>query len=298
MLLLSSREPIGRCVLHRVAVVIMPCSSEPREACVTKSRMTETARRVLRFLMTKHTITYRSAISRVMLRKTDPQSVYYILCILEGIGLLRKDKKQYKLTTQRYQELKCRKDSLKRNVGIMYHNVRTSTGLLYVQDFVIRFHITLRRLYDIFSVLVAIGAVTKVNNRCYRTSTSLQSHMDLYWKQALDKIWGPSHEVKVVQSESPEVIWIDINEPSSDSHIILSETHDVHLGCIPTANLIFKSESHPGEGQCMDTEGLSVRNFEFDHIAMELFGNTVDHTNTESLLQSLLWLDWELYSPS
>lgn len=169
----------------------MPCSSERQPALLTRLTV-----RMLQLMPTLQTFTYRSAI-RLLNRNNVSSRLYDVLCTLEGVGLLLKHDKQYKCMTQWYPMPKCNAASMKKYARVIYQYVRTNKGLFNVRDLVTRFNIQLRRMYDIFSVLKAIGVVTNVGMGCYKTAPLWDSK--IYWKRALDNIWGDPPEMQVVQ---------------------------------------------------------------------------------------------------
>lgn len=253
----------------------------PRSPAHSHAHLTILTKQMLQLMQILMTFTYKFAVELLNVdNKAAKRRLYDVLCALEGIGLLSKNNKRYTCRTQWYQLPRFKDDSLKRYIGIIYRHVRINPGVFHLRDLAEIFNITPHRMYDIFCILKVIGTVTKMKGECYDTAALPQSELEPYWKLALDNIWGDSPEVQVVQSESPEVVWIDNNELTSDSHIIIQsdspEFQFVYIDDLILESYIIQnnsgfqsvwilaesngtlSDSHKSEVQCMDTKDLTA----------------------------------------
>jgi hypothetical protein len=268
---------------------------------------------------------------------------------------------------------------MKKHIGTVYRHVRNNPGMFTLQDMVTRFNIKQRRMYDIFGVLNVIGVVIKRKGGCY-TSAPQSVWSDSQWKRTLERIWGDSSEVQVVENNLPEVMCIDAIDIGSDTQIIQIESSECQLlyadndgvisesytlpacmcidandigsdtqiiqidssecqflyvdndgviseayiletnsilepVCLPVEwngtqrdctngevqcidiNNAFQGykgilrDSHKSQVLCTDTEDLPLYTFDTQDILMNIPEGRVDWTNTDSLLESLLWLD-------
>lgn len=294
-------------------------------------------RQTLHLMEALNTFTHMSLVQLLSLDTNGRRRLYDVLCALEGIGLLSKDRKVYTCKRQRYQLPVFSKPGMKKHIGTVYRHVRNHPGMFTLLDLVKTFDIPPRRMCNIFRVLKIFGVVIKSKVGCY-TSVPHSVCSDSQWKRTLERIWGDSPEVQVLENNVPEGMCIDANAIGSDTQIIQIDSSEYQLLYVDNDAVISESyiletnsilepeclpvewngtqkdctngevqciditnefhghkgmlrDSHTSQVLCIDTEDLTTDTFDTQDILMNIPGGRVDWTNTDSLLESLLWLD-------
>lgn len=210
-----------------------PAPEDAHLATITKQ--------ILDLMGSLNTFTYMSVTALLNLDTKGHRRLYDVLCALEGIGLLSKDRKLYTWKRQWYQLPIFKDNSMSRHIGTVYRYVRNNPGMFMVQDLVRGLGIPLRRMYDSLRVLALIGVVTKLRVGCYETAPQSVCS-DPEWKRVLETIWGGgSSEVRVVENQLPEDMSIDSNDIGSDTHILQIDSPEYPLLYIHNDGVVWEA---------------------------------------------------------
>lgn len=240
----------------------------------------------LNLMKTLQKFTYKEIIEKLNKDgKGFKRRIYDVLQCLEGIGLLSSNGKRYVISTQRLCLLKkVRRRTLTWHSRSVYQCLRAAhPGAIDVIDLALSLNVPQRRMYDIFSILRAIGVVTKIHNRCFhKTASDIES--DSYWKQVLDEIWSniPADASLVEHTDGP-MSALEHKKPVTTSTVM-------YIGRPMPARVYKKctgiNDGHNDSGiqsECAETKDLGAGSSKLD--PMDNIEDYVDWSDADSMLQ-------------